>query len=374
MSFEPVEFERRWERAQKAMREADLDALLIGDKYNFWYLTGNLTKEIDKKRPMLVFLPASGPPTYIIYAAAKKKSEATTPSARILTYDGLPFPTQLVKDTLTEAGLTTGRLGMELGLDERLGLSYQEFMDVKESFPSLTLVDAGKQLQQLRMVKTELEVDAIRTACELSLRAWDSVTKQLRLGMTNPEIRKMIAVELTLAGTEFDIAGHISIGDGVAGIEGYRPGEVLWSDFGGTYLGYQADVARRVAFVEPAPAQVAAQEKIGTLMSTALDALRPGVPCSQVARTCNQALESLGLPPVSARKRIGHGLGLAAGEPPSLSERDETILRPGMVVTMEPRFTLPSGEKVHVEEVLVITEEGCARLSDGAESMQVVLT
>lgn len=373
MKFEAIEFEHRWERAQAAMKAAELDALLIGDKYNFWYLSGNLTREIDKKRPMLVFLPASGPPTLIIYNASRKKSEATTPSANIVTYDGLPFPTQLVKDAINEAGVPAGRIGMELGIDERIGFSMQEFHDITGAFPALTLADAGPIMQQLRMIKSDGEVAALKAACDLSLDAWRNVTSRLELGMTNAQIRKMIAVELNEAGTDFDVSGHISIGDGLSGITGYRPGEVLWSDFGGTYLGYQADVARRVSFVEVTSEQRAAQDKIATLMGIALDALKPGALCSDVGRIMNDALADLGLPRVSQSKRIGHGLGLAAGEPPSLSERDPTVLRPGMVVTMEPRFVLPSGAKVHVEEVLVITEDGCARISDGAEELQVVL-
>jgi Xaa-Pro dipeptidase len=372
MEFEPIEFERRWERAQAAMREAELDAILIGDKYNFWYLSGNLTREIDKKRPMLFFLPATGHPTLIIYNASKKKSEAATPSAKIITYDGLPFPTQLVKDVLKEAGLESGRLGMELGIDERIGFSMQEYADITGAFPSLTLVNAGPLLQQLRIIKSPGEVAALKAACDLSLKAWNRVLDRLELGMTNAQIRKMIAVELNEAGTDFDIAGHITIGDGISGIAGYQSGDVLWSDFGGTYLGYQADVARRVSFVEATAEQRAAQEKIQNLMSVALGALKPGVPCSDIGKIMNDALASLDLPRVSASKRIGHGLGLAAGEPPSLSERDMTILQPGMVVTMEPRFVLPTGAKVHVEEVLVISEHGVDRISEGAEHMQVI--
>ena len=82
-------------------------------------------------------------------------------------------------------------------------------------------------------------------------------------------------------------------------------------------------------------------------------------------------LRDRGYAPLGPR-RIGHGLGLSAGEPPSLGPMDATILEAGMVVTPEPVFALPSGERVHVEETVIVTATGCEKLTTGAELLSVL--
>ena len=79
-----------------------------------------------------------------------------------------------------------------------------------------------------------------------------------------------------------------------------------------------------------------------------------------------------GLPGLTGRKRIGHGLGLNAGEGPSLGLEDHTVLEPGMVLCVEPRFVLPSGERVHIEDVVVVTDDGCEPISSGGETLAVI--
>ena len=79
-----------------------------------------------------------------------------------------------------------------------------------------------------------------------------------------------------------------------------------------------------------------------------------------------------GLSGLTERKRIGHGLGLNAGECPSLGLQDHTVLEPGMVLCVEPRFFLPTGEKIHIEDVVVVTADGYEAISTGADDLAVL--
>ena len=79
----------------------------------------------------------------------------------------------------------------------------------------------------------------------------------------------------------------------------------------------------------------------------------------------------LGLPPLDANKRVGHGFGVAS-DPPSISLVDETVLEPGMILTPEPRFMSASGQRIHIEEDVVVTESGGELLSRGAEVLSII--
>ncbi len=365
-----TEFEARWQRTQDMMGQWDLDAILVSDKYNYWYLTGHLTREIEKKRPMLFLLPREGRPTFIIYKLGEKAARQTAGSAQFLTYEDLPLPVEQVTQAITDSGLEASRVGMELGLHERLGISDAEFDVLKSQLPSMQTADAGPLMQELRLIKSAGEIEVIREVCAMSLRAWDNAMTLLAPGMNNDDIKRVVAAELCKEGSDFDVAGHVTVGaGGGVGDAGYGPGDVLWSDFGGTLDGYQADIARRVSFGQPTEEYAKIQVTIAAVMERQLGALRPGARCSDVARACSDALREQGFPGLHPKKRVGHGLGLSASETPSLSESDDTVLRPGMVLTPEPRFYLSSGEMVHIEEVVAITEDGYLRLTEGAEEL-----
>jgi len=363
----------RWRRAQSLMRGAGLDAVLASEKSNYWYLTGHLSREFDKKmRPLACLLPASGEPTLIVYGQQRAAAARASGAERILTYEDVPFPVELLAEAIRGHGLEAGRIGMEFGEYERLGISYAQLEDLRRQLPRLDLVDGGAVFQGARAIKSAAEVEIIRRACLMSLEAWRAALARFRLGMTNRDLKRILASELAAAGSEFDIAGHITMGNGAHGIEPYREGETVWSDFGGTLDGYQADLARRAIFGEPSPERQGEHRRINAILDAGIEAIRPGVRACDVARVVSGELERAGHPPLGPKKRVGHGLGLCGAEIPSLSLADEIELRPGMVLTPEPRFNLPWGERVHVEEVVVVTERGCERLTHGAEELAVI--
>src|SRR5690606_14522281 len=133
-----------------------------------------------------------------------------TPDVQGYPYDDVPFDVGLLRKALLDLGLADGRLGMELGPNQRLGLSYADIQSLLSDCPDLEIVDAGPQLEDLRTRKTDYEVSCLRHASDISLQAWDSAMGQVVPGMREDEIRRMIATELTRLGSDFDVAGHVS--------------------------------------------------------------------------------------------------------------------------------------------------------------------
>ncbi len=359
---------------REAMHDADLDAVLVTEKYNYWFLTGHQSREFDKiMRPMLFLLTRSGPACAIVYAQQLPKVEKLTPDVIGYGYEDIPLDIGLLQQALEEQGVANGRLGMELGTNQRLGLSYLDLQTLLRNCPELTIVDAGPVLEDVKIRKSDYEVACLRQASTMSLQAWDATVEQISLGMTEREIRRLLATELTRHGSDFDVAGHVATAtnrndDNVP----LEVGDTLWADFGATYAGYQADLARRAVFGQPRSDHRETEERIASLLAASLSAVRAGNRASDVARACNAQLKALDLPGLGAKKRIGHGLGLIAGEAPSLSLGDDTILQAGMVLCVEPRFFLPTGEKIHVEDIVVVTEDGYDPITEGAGTLRVI--
>jgi Xaa-Pro aminopeptidase len=354
------------------MARDGLAAVLVTEKYNYWHFTGHLSREFDKKmRPQMLLLPVAAPATLIVFAAEAELACCTCPAARVLAYADVPFSPDLIVEAIRTSGLEQARIGMEFGENDRLGLSVTHLDHVRHSLPSLRLVDAGALFDRLRMIKQPDEIDLIAEACRISLAAWARTLPQLRVGMTNADVAAVLGAELCRGGHDFNTPGHVTVGNGVAGRDGYRAGDVLWADFGATWRGYQADLSRRAVFGPPSAAQRRQHADAIAMLDAMIAAIRPGARCSDVAAIVDAMLRKRGYAPLGAR-RIGHGLGLSAGEPPSLGPMDDTVLAPGMVVTPEPVFALPSGERVHVEEAVVVTADGCEKLTDGAATLAVL--
>ena len=375
MSINAAEISQRHERLREEMEVAGLDAVLVGERYNYWYLTGHRTREIEKvTRPMLFVLPRVGDPLAIVYRQQQQKVQALVPSVRLFGYEDLPFDAELLVQAFRGGSLESCRLGLELGPNQRLGLAYSHLQVLLAALPDLTIVDAGPCLEKVRMRKSTAELMVLREAADMSLRAWNRVTSEFRPGATERDFATAMGAALIQEGSEFDVAGHVTIASSrQTQEEPLSTGDTIWCDFGATLMGYQADVARRAIIGTPTQDDLAVHDLVVTLFRRSLEAVHPGARARDVAAACDSAMRDAGLPGLTGRKRIGHGLGLNAGEGPSLGLQDDTLLEPGMVLCVEPRFFLPSGEKVHIEDVVVVTTDGYEPISSGGDSLTVIV-
>ncbi|MCL4186695.1 MAG: Xaa-Pro peptidase family protein [Rhodobacteraceae bacterium] len=368
--FPREEFERRWTRAQELMARDGLDALFVTEKTNYRYFTGHQTLQFNnKQRPMTVLIPREGQPVMMIYGLEAEVARNETWVADVRGYVDVPFPVSLVTDTQNDLGLSGGRIGCELGDNQRLWMSHRDFEAIRAALPGARFVDASETLVACRIVKSQLEIERIETACRLTEEAWTLVQQRVRPGMSVRDAERICFEALVEAGSDpsgpgFVLLDVLGFGTG----HRYAAGDLFFCDFGGTFGGYRADFARMATF-GPASAELRqAHSDICGIIDAVIGAMRPGVTCRDIAETCNRELQKLGLPRLQGSKRIGHGCGIEFQEPPSLNAVDLTVLQPGMVLTPEPRF-VRDGRFIMVEEDVVITETGARRLSHGCERL-----
>ncbi|MEL7348937.1 MAG: M24 family metallopeptidase, partial [Pseudomonadota bacterium] len=167
---------------------------------------------------------------------------------------------------------------------------------------------------------------------------------------------------------------------GAAGQEGYAdvispateaplaPGDVLMLDTGLVHDGYFCDFDRNLAVGQPLPGAAAAHAQLLEAVEAGAAAVRPGARAADLFAAMAGIVGAEG-----SVGRLGHGLGLSLTEPPSLTATDETLLAPGMVLTLEPAVTLGPGRLMVHEENLVVTDTGCRFLSPRATGPLPVL-
>lgn len=364
------EFSRRIARAQQLMAQAGLDALLLASGPNLFYFTG-FGGGRSGSRPYIFILPQTGESALLVHQGRQYEARQITLLADIRPYAHLSqAPLELIAAVLAEKQLV--QVGLELSQEHYLDLQIADWQGLQTVCPHTRFVDAAGLLWQLRMVKSEDELQAIRQACQVTGQAYDQLFSQIRAGMSEAEVeQRMLSAMLSLGGRSPWVLitsglgnyDQVSKGGSQRRIE---EGDMVWLDAGCAIDGYYADFSRAGVVGGPTPAQRQLQQQLHAITLTGVELVRPGRPLADIAQHCHAAVECLDVPITSnisgLAGRIGHGLGLAVTEWPSINRQSQVVLEPGMVITIEPGVATTFGT-FHVEENVLVTKNGYEILS-----------
>lgn len=371
--FPESEYRDRYARANLLMERDGLDGLVVSARDNYWYFTGLISYQFDHlMRPQICFLPKGGKPFVLVYGNEKAKARALPWIGKVKSYVDVPFPQEMIADYLKEMGLAESRLGFELGEDQRLGFPVNYLSRLSEALPKAKIRDGSPALCELRMIKSALEIDAMRRACGISMKAYDRCLPQLRPGITRREVAERLFIAMIEEGANPRTPGFLMLNASTAYDDRrYERGDRMVADFGACYAGYFGDITRMAIFGTPSAEQKKEHQAAWDLIRRCFDAMKPGTPIAELSRIANRELERRGYPKVESPKRIGHGIGLARAEPPSLNEVEKALHRPGMILALEPKVRTEKGS-VHLEEDVLINEGGPELLTSGAGKLRTI--
>lgn len=354
-----------------------MNALLATNLPNYAYFGGHRIPNMvpNKSRPFVVVIPCDQPPRLLIQAPFAAAAERTSWVKDVDTWSGLPFRVEAIAGCLTKMGLETSKIGCELGGEEKLGLTYNDFTRLQSLLPEANFQDASDIFMGLRMIKSENEAAKLRQACRINGEAYADIFRNAKVGMTEDEIFRYLHRSMMSKGADQPSFINVKLYPG--GISTCPPtsraaksGDLLWIDMGATYENYQCDFSRNAAFGEPTKEQKGAHQLVVEVTQTCVDMIAPGVPVSDIATRCSKELKAKGIPE-KLMGRIGHGIGLDCLELPSVSLTDSTVLKEGMTITIEPGLLHETGYYV-IEQNLLVTHSGYERLStfpDGLASI-----
>ncbi len=375
--FEIAEFKARLTRAQSRMNAAGLDAILLTTEPDIRYFTGYLTRFWESPcRPWFLVLPRSGDPIAVIPsigAALMARSWITDIRcwrAPDLEDDGI----SLLAETLHALGPS---IGTPSGLQSHLRMPLTDFARLNAALPQPIGADFDI-LRSLRLVKSEAEIEKIKTACQIATRAFARVPEIASMGQPLAQVFRDFQRLCLDEGADWVpyLAGAAApggYGDVISPADD-RPlaaGDILMLDTGLVHDGYFCDFDRNFSVGRPSADVAEGHSRLIEATYAAFEAARPGSTAAELFHVMDKIVT--GGAGGSEAGRYGHGLGMNLTEWPSLIPTDHTPLVSGMVLTLEPGIELAPGRALVHEENIVIRENGAEWLSQpyGAEMLEV---
>ena len=371
--FPEKEYLDRYERGYALMERDGLDALVISEKNNYWYFSGLISYQLDHiQRPQICFLPKGGKPMLLVYGNDKAKAKALPWVGEVRAYVDVPFPEEMIAGCLKAMGLGEAKLGFELGDDQRLGIPANYLLRLTEALPKAQIKDGTAALTEMRLIKSPQEIEFMRKACDISMKAYDRCLPQLRPGMTRREVADKLYISMIEEGAHPRHPGFLMLNSSTRYDDRrYNKGDRMIADFGACYEGYYGDITRMAIFGPASEEQKKDHRMACDVIQLCFDAMQPDTPIAELSRVANRELVKRGYQAVDSPKRIGHGISMARAEPPSLNEVEKELHRPGMILALEPKVRSEKSA-VHLEEDVLITERGPEFLTTGREELRII--
>ena len=345
------------------MAEAKVDALLLTTEPDVRYFSGFHTQFWESPtRPWFLLVPATGKPAAVIPGIGAQ-GMAQTWIDDIHTWTS-PTPADdgvsLLGETIESLILRHGRLGVPMSHESHLRMPAADFARLREKLTHVELVDMRPALRAQQSIKSEAEIDKIRHICQLTSFAFEGLSTQLRIGCSERDACRTLKLDMLARGA--DSTPYVMGASGPGGYDNIimgptdrllESGDVLIIDTGSTYDGYFCDFDRNFAFGSIDDDARRAHEVVFAATDAGLDAARPGSTTTDVWAAMWKVLEAGGALGNDVG-RMGHGLGMQLTEWPSNMPGDDTVLRPGMVLTLEPGMAFaPNQLMVHEEDIVI---------------------
>ncbi|MFZ5994831.1 MAG: M24 family metallopeptidase [Thermodesulfobacteriota bacterium] len=355
-----LEQQKRIIALRQTLRSKRLDALLITRPENRRYLSGftahdgQLTESSGAlliSRDQLILLTDS---RYELQAG-----EEATGYKVIVPKHGLPR--------------TLGGLARRYGI-YKLGFeSHYLLVSVYERLgrlPALKLISTRGIIEKIRAQKTEEELKNIEESIRLNEAVFSEINRILRPGMTEKEIAFEIERLTRSMGAE-DVSFEPIVASGPNAAKPHatptdrpiREGESIIIDMGARLNGYCSDMTRTLWLGKTGAKFKKIYRTVRKAQVAAIASLKTGLKARDADKIARDIISKAGYGQAFGHS-LGHGVGLAVHEGPTLSPRSKDTLKAGMVVTVEPGIYIPGWGGVRLENMVVIEDHGCRVLNN----------
>ncbi|MBW2311495.1 MAG: aminopeptidase P family protein [Deltaproteobacteria bacterium] len=374
------EIERRISRLREAMETQGMDALLVVQKMDLYYLSGTT-------QDSTLFIPLEGRPLLLVRRELER-AEIESPIKDVVALTSVRELPALIREHW-------GRLPHTLGLELDV-LPVRDYFKYEEFFKGIRLMDASSLIRDVRRIKSPFEIELMRGAGDIGRKTFQRGKEILKDGMTEIEfgghletvakgyghegllrVRSLNYEAYTWHVLSGPSGGIVSQSDSPMGGLGLSPAfpvgaslramrahEPILVDFGTCYHGYQADETRMFSIGKMNKKFIDAYQACREIHDAVLEETRPGADCEAIFLNSLRLAKRLGYgdsylgPPGLQTRFIGHGIGLELNEPPFLAQGHSYPLEEGMTFAVEPKIVFPGEGSVGIENTLVVTKDG----------------
>ena len=235
-----------------------------------------------------------------------------------------------------------------------------------------------KVLKDLRIIKSDYEIDCVIKAQRIAEKAFDDVLGFIRPGVTEIEIAAELEYRMKLAGSEkisfetIAISGEkTSMPHGVPGERVVKSGDFITMDFGAVYRGYHSDMTRTVAVGSATDEMKMVYNTVLNANLAAIEKVAEGVKIVDVDLAARNIITDAGYGNFFTHS-TGHGVGLEIHEAPTVSFKNENNLIAGQLITIEPGIYLEGKFGVRTEDMVVVTKNGCNNLTKTEKRLIII--
>jgi len=355
----------RMGRLREEMASQGVEAVAIAPGSNMRYLLG--FAPLADERPCVLLVGLEGMQFVVPTLNAAQVAEQV--DLPLLTWEDSEGPEAALQAAAGEVGT-------------RLAVAFDDTMRADTLVPAFSALDprrillASQVVGPLRMRKSAAEVAALACSAALADEAAREGLAACKPGRTEAEVAEAIEQTFRRGGATPAFAlvasgPHSAFPHHHTGSRLLQAGEPVLLDLGADLEGYQSDISRMAFLGEPPEEFRRVFVAVVGALDRATDAVRPGARASDVDAAARDYLVSQGYGDYFVH-RTGHGIGLDGHEPPSIQQGNDLCLEPGMAFSIEPGVYLPGRFGVRVENIVVVTDEGCRTLTGLPHALHVV--
>lgn len=360
-------YQNRISKAQDALKERDVAALLLGPSADLIYLTG--FDAHHSERMNLFVLPADGDPSLVIPSLEASLVGGATELVTLHEWADHDRPAELAASVLGNVS------GQTLAVGNQLWSAF--LLRLQAELQGATWVEGDSVLRAIRMIKEPVEISYLAEAARLTDLAWEEFIRSGPIsGLTERQaLQRLLDISASQGLSKtYGIIGsgpnsaspHHSGNDRVI-----QTGDAVVFDWGGRINGYFSDVTRSVHVGEPGEEYRSVYEIVKRANRATFETVKPGVALQELDRAARVLITGEGYGK-SFLHRVGHGLGLEVHEEPYLVEGNDLRLAPGMVFSDEPGVYLEGRFGVRIEDTVVCTDEGGRYLNNATRDLVVM--
>lgn len=342
---------------QKTLKLAGLDALIVTNPANIFYLTG--INNFDSEKGFLLAVGADGWKIITSRFYQNRVDAAIGRQNVIYVEKGQSMSENAARflENLQNIGF------------EKENVTYAQFEVFRKAMRKKKLIPSGGLVEQMRQIKSVAEIALIKKAAAITDKAFAQALNIIKPGITEIGLKRRIVEmmqDMGATGGSFDpivASGKFAADPHYEGAnKKIKKGEMVLIDMGARYKNYDADMTRMV-FVGHAPAKYRKMyEIVARTQELALKDCVIGAPVKRAYDNCVANLKKYGQDEYFTHG-LGHGTGIEIHEEPSLSPGGDGNFENGMVFTVEPGLYYPGWGGIRIEDLCVMGNDKCATIS-----------
>ena len=342
-----------WNRARDLIKKTGADAMLVSDQANIRYLSG-YTNDTG------VLLITETEQYLLTDFRFLFQAQEEASSANVMDIAGASYA-KCVAELCKKQNVK--KLAFEEGV-----LSYQQFREYRDAV-SCELLPVSDILSELRQIKTPEEITKLRMAEHIGDLAFTEILPYLKPGITELEIAARLTFLMQMHGASGNsfppiVASGVnsSMPHAMPSGRKIQKGDFVTMDFGCVYQGYCSDMTRTVVIGKADEKQKEIYNLVLKAQEAVLKRIRPGMTGQETDAIARDIIREAGYGDCFGHG-LGHSVGLKIHEDPNCNMRDTRVLKAGMLMTVEPGIYIKDFGGVRIEDMVVLTEDGCENLA-----------